>query len=101
MVASSISSSTLHESELKRASSARMGREQTLQDRQKRRTRKAISESIRKEEAYVFKIVTWMLILLVLPAVLTIVYLAMNPETFMNDSLREPEGATWLREQRS
>ncbi len=49
----------------------------------------------RDEESYVFKLIASFFVFLILPAILTLLYLALNPEAFAIDTPPKIDFSTW------
>ncbi len=53
-----------------------------------------------EEESHVLKLIAWSFALMVVPAVLTFLYLTMNPEAFLTDVTSHFDFSTWQTGQR-
>lgn len=49
------------------------------------RLSQTFEDSLSEDEKYVCKLLAWIFMLLVLPAILTLVFIALNPDAFMID----------------
>ncbi|WP_283433784.1 hypothetical protein [Neorhodopirellula lusitana] len=95
-----IASPSTHESATKRPSSTPVVRGRSLRDAEKQRSAKKLAESTREEGAYIFNLVACMFALLVLPAVLALLFLLVNPDAFMIDIGSGADFSTWQPGQR-
>ena len=58
-------------------------------------TPQAVDDSLRDEETYIFKLLAWFFVLLILPAILTLLYIAVNPDAFMIEITPNTDFSTW------
>lgn len=49
------------------------------------RSSHTVDDLNRAEEIYVFQLIAWFFVLFILPAILTLLYIALNPEVFTMD----------------
>lgn len=76
MISLLIARPTRCESDIKRLPPKRIVRKRLTRNMQ------TVEDFNRDEEAYVFKLIAWFFVLLILPAILTLFYLALNPDAF-------------------
>ena len=76
MIPALIAQPITRESDIKRPPPKRIVRELAP------RTPQTVDDPLSDEETYIFKLLAWFFVLLILPAILTLLYIAVNPDAF-------------------
>nr|WP_143548253.1 hypothetical protein [Rhodopirellula sp. SM50] len=100
MIPALIAQPITSESETQHPPPKRIARKRTLQNTRTLRTAKILDDSIGEEEACILKLIAWFVVLLILPAILTLLYVSLNPDAFMINIAPEIDFSTWRPGQR-
>lgn len=100
MLTALIANPVTREPRIKRPPPQRIVREHTLRPPESLQSRKMLNDSINEEEAYLIKMLTMMFVVLVLPALLTLLYIIVTPDAFMIDITPKVDFSNWTLGQR-